>query len=120
VPAVMSHCLLQRPQLWKHVPVFSVMLSEPYYKQKEGHEFVHSAFVSLMLGTVLFIVWGFSLVVKTMLVKLFSLNTRGGEPMVLERRNTVRYLYNLLQLLVRGQAEGYSLVVSKRHFQAIL
>jgi hypothetical protein len=55
VPAVMSHCLLQRSQLWKHVPVFSVMLSEPYYKQKGGHEFVHSAFVSLMLGTVLFI-----------------------------------------------------------------
>jgi hypothetical protein len=55
VPAVMSHCLLQTSQLWKHVSVFSVMLSEPYYKQKEGHEFVHSAFVSLMLGTVLFI-----------------------------------------------------------------
>jgi len=51
--AVMSPCLLQRSQLWKQDPVSSVMLSDPYYKQKEGHEFVFSAFVSLMLRTVL-------------------------------------------------------------------
>jgi hypothetical protein len=55
VPAVMSLCLLQRSQLRKHVPVSSVTLSDPYYKQKEGHEFVLSAFVSFILRTVLFI-----------------------------------------------------------------
>jgi len=53
LPAVMSPCLLPRSKLWKRVPVSSVILSEPYYNQKDGHEFVLSAFVSLMLGTVL-------------------------------------------------------------------
>lgn len=53
LPAVMSPCLLPRSKLWKRVPVSSVILSEPYYNQKDGHEFVLSAFVSLMIGTVL-------------------------------------------------------------------
>lgn len=79
MPAVMSPCLLQRSQLWKHIPVSFVMLSDPYYKQKEGHEVVLSELVSLMLGTVLFIWVGVSVwLSQTMLLKLFSLKTWGG------------------------------------------
>lgn len=55
------------------------MLSDPYYKQKEGHEVVLSELVSLMLGTVLFIWVGVSVwLSQTMLLKLFSLKTWGG------------------------------------------
>jgi len=75
----MSPSLLQRSQLWKQVPVSSVMLSDPYYKQKEGHEFVLSAFVSLMLGTVLCIQFGCeNYVSETVRTK----DKGGGVPMV--------------------------------------
>jgi hypothetical protein len=55
VAALMSPCLLQRSQLWKHVPLSSVVLSDQFYRQKDGHEFVLSTFVLLMLGSVIFI-----------------------------------------------------------------